>query len=401
MSDDFSKLPAEIIFMILSHLPVAALVSFGTTSKSNYTFHTHCMRKLHLAIFHKRIHGSVAFLSTGMQDNIKDAGTARRRMVIEDHKIPVVLPRDTRYMSPDVCKSTLRTSNPYSTTKPYHLSKHISKKRCRVIYPDDGGFVHSISPERTINAQNKLFAEIVSRYGHSFDELEFLTYDINEEGAMAIGTHCGSRLRHLALRFEHPYVNDSSLRHRYWQKSAPGSPAWNSLIGIGAVKRGLDIVNLESLILERAGITPWQLRMLVMRNKRLKVLKLKNCAAAQPEFVDWLGGISITEGKEPQDDDKEVPGASLKVLWMENCNGICTGKTSDRERGRTIDVGLEWIRNLKALESLSLRDCRNVDAQVVSDANTLIWRIREVHLPRALDLDPESPPPIEVDPLYA
>ncbi|PCG98372.1 Hypothetical protein PENO1_058380 [Penicillium occitanis (nom. inval.)] len=392
MADQFDRLPVEIIFMILSYVPVPTLLAFGATSKWNRRFHTHCMGKLHLAIFHEKVHATVAFLGTGMQHDPK---FAKGQRAFESHRVRVVLPPTTRYTSPVVCKLPLRIGSEYSAATKFPVTKRTSRKSCRIAASDDGGFVHSISTERTVQAQNKAFAEIVSRYGHSLDELEFLAYNINEEGAMAVGTSCGSRLRHLALRFEHPFVKDTSLHYRYWTAPAQGSTAWNSLIGIGPVKRGLNIVNLESLILERAGITPWQLRMLVKRNKRLKVLKLRTCAAVQPEFVNWLGGIF-----DPDGEDNKVPGASLTVLWVENCDGICTTKSISSTMNQEVDTGLEWIRNLKSLESLSLRECCNIDAKIVDEANKLFWRIPEIYLPRSIGPDYELPPPIEVDPLY-
>lgn len=347
MADQFNRLPVEIIFMILSYVPIPTLLAFGATSKSNHRFHTHCMGKMHLAIFHKQVHAIVAFLGTGMQ---QDPKYAKGQRASENHRVRVVLPPATRYASPAVCKLPLRIGSEYSAATKYPVTKRTSRKSCCIVSSDDGGFVHSISTERTVHAQNKAFAEIVSRYGHSLDELEFLAYNINEEGAMAVGTSCGSRLRHLALRFEHPFVKDTSLHYKYWTVPAQGSTAWNSLIGIGPIKRGLNIVNLESLILERAGITPWQLRMLVKRNKGLRVLKLRTCAAVQPEFVNWLGGIS-----DPDGEDNEVPGGSLTVLWVENCDDIRTTKSISSTMNQGVDTGLEWIRNLKSLEVCQIR----------------------------------------------
>lgn len=342
MSDQFGRLPLEVIFMILSYVPIPALLAFGATSKSNYKSHTYCMGKLHLAIFHKQVHATVAYLGTGIQHDPK---TAIGQRTSESHRVRIVLPPATRYTSPEVCKLPLRISSQYSAATKYPVSKY-SRKSFPMVSSDDGGFVHSISTERTVRAQNKAFAEIVSRYGHSLDELEFLAYNINEEGAMSIATNCGMRLRHLALRFEHPFVKDTSLHYKYWTAAAQGSPAWNYLIGIGPVKRGLNIVNLESLVLERAGITPWQLRKLVERNQRLKVMKLRTCAAVQPDFVDRLGGISHPDDEDTENEDgNQVPGASLTVLWMENCDGIRTSKSINSS-----DTGLEWIRNLKSLE---------------------------------------------------
>jgi hypothetical protein len=348
MADQFDRLPVEIIFMILSYVPIPALLSFGATSKSNYIFHTHCMGKLHLAIFHKRVHAAVAFLVTGMQHDPK---TAKWQRTSESHRVRVVLPPATRYTSPEVCKLPVRISRQYSAATEYPAPKNTPKKSCRIVFSEDEGTVHSISTERTVRAQNKAFAEIVSRYGHSLDELEFLAYNVNEEGAMAIGTSCGARLRHLALRFEHPFVRDTSFHYKYWTAPTQGSPAWNSLIGIGPNKGGLNIVNLKCLILERAGVTPWQLRMLVKRNQKLKVLKLRTCAAVQPEFVNWLGGISNPDVEDKgDDDDNKVPGGLLKVLWVENCDGIRTTKSVNSMSIHNIEASLEWIRNLKSLE---------------------------------------------------
>lgn len=348
MADQFERLPVEIIFMILTYVPFPALLSFGATSKSNYIFHTQCMGKLHLAVFHKQLHATVAFLGNCMQHSPE---SAKAQSISESHRIRINLPLGTRYTSPDVCQMPLRINSQYSVATKFPVSKRTSRKCCRLVSSDDERFVHSIPTERTIRAQNKAFAEIVNRYGHSLDEVEFLAHDINEEGATAIGTNCGTKLRYLALRFEHPFVKDTSLHYKYWTAPAHGSPSWNSLIGIGPVKRGMDLINLESLILERAGITPWQLRMLVKRNQRLKVLKLRTCAAAQPEFVNWLGGISNPEGEKKEDDEEnKVPGASLTVLWVENSDGIRTTKSTSNTLGHDIDTGLEWICNLKSLE---------------------------------------------------
>uniref|UniRef100_A0A093UR71 F-box domain-containing protein n=1 Tax=Talaromyces marneffei PM1 TaxID=1077442 RepID=A0A093UR71_TALMA len=291
MADQLSKLPVEILFIILSYVPIPALLSFGATSKSNYVFHTHCMRKLHLAIFHKRVHATVAFLSTGMQHDPK---TAKGQRTSDSHRVRVVLPPATRYTSPEVCKLPMRISNQYYTVTKYAALKHTSRKRCSIVSSDDVGFVHSISTERTIRAQNKAFADIVNRYGHSLDELELLAYNLNEEGAMAI---------------DREDERDSS--------------------------------------------------------------------------------------------ERKIQGASLNVLWVENCDGIRTNKSIDNmEGGKSTDIGLDWIHNLKSLESLSLRECRNIDAEVVAEANKLLWHIPELYLPRSTGPNRELPPPIEVDPLY-
>lgn len=346
MTDPFRKLPLELIFMILTHVPVPSLLSFGATSKLNYTYHTLCMRTLHLAVFRKRLQATLAFLGACEQYSPKEPRTSRHNTVFEHYRVQVVLRHEIRQKSAIECRVPGKLAHQCPPSV-----RHKTKKRLRAA-PQEHRNAHPVSTEQTIRAQNKAFADIINRYGQSLGDLEFLAYNLNEEGAVALGTSCGTKLRHLALRFEHPYVRDDSLSQHYWDKPAPGSPAWNSLINIGPLKRGIDITNLESLVLERAGITPWQLRMLVSRNRRLKVLKLRTCAAIQPEFLNWLGGIPIPgEDEESRDDaDQETPGASLIVLWIENADEIRTLKPISSDRTQRIDTGLEWLLKLKAVE---------------------------------------------------
>jgi hypothetical protein len=344
MSNQFNKLPLEIIFVILSHVPIPSLLSFGATSKSNYLYHTLCMRRLHLAIFPKQLHAIAAFLDASSEHSAKEPMIFKEGVMVESYKVRIALPHSM---------TTYRPSQTIGNYPPSPI-RHKKKKAHRESSLKDEKVLYSVSSDQTIRAQNKAFAEILSRYGQSLEDLAFLAYDLNDEGAIALGTSCGAKLRRLALRFEHPYIRDISVSQKYWNTPAPGSPMWNDLIGIGRLKRGGSITNLESLVLERAGITPWQLRMLVKRNKRLRVLKLRTCAAIQPGFVNWLGGIPTPddEGEELREpDDEPVPGASIVVLWIENCVGIrTTTMPMNGEAAGNIDAGLKWLQNLKALE---------------------------------------------------
>ncbi|OKL59453.1 hypothetical protein UA08_05119 [Talaromyces atroroseus] len=391
MSNQFDKLPLELIFVILSYVPIPSLLSFGATSKSNHLYHALCMRRLHLAIFPKQLHAIAAFLDASLERSAKEPTPFKQDMMLESHKVRIALPQG---MTTSRSSQTIANYSPFPT-------RYRKKKLYQEAAPTEERLPYSVSSDNTIRAQNKTFAQILSRYGQSLEDLEFLAYNLNDEGAMALGTHCGGKLRHLGLRFEHPYIRDISLSQKYWNLPAPGSPVWNDLIGIGPLQRGQRITNLESLVLERAGITPWQLCMLVKRNKRLSVLKLRTCAAIQPAFVNWLGGIP-TPGDEDEElrehDDEPVPGASLVVLWIENCVGIRTTAKSTNDQGvANIDAGLGWLQNLKALQSLSLRECQNIDATVVQEANRLLWHIPEVYLPRPIRPQSEVDPVIEVD----
>lgn len=341
-SDFISKLPLEILLMILSQLPIPSLVAFGATSRANYAYHILCMRRLRLAIFQKRIHATIAFLD---MDSPRVPGGGNSPFGQHDpdesnHCVAIVLPHRSRGRDVVGCKSPLREGG--------RASRRNSS--CTAANTSDDAPPQPVS--QTIRVQNEILARIVSRYGGSLVDLEFMAYDLNCQGAIALGSSCGRKLRHLALRFEHPHIRDSMLSRNYWLHPPPGSTAWNALVGVGEMGKDIGLSGLETLVLERAGITPWQLRMLVQRNPKLRELRLRTCAAVQPEFVNWLGGIEVDSDDEPRKESDPAPGASLETLWMENCDGISSevdlGNSEDGHEIR--DAALEWIRNLKGLK---------------------------------------------------
>jgi hypothetical protein len=284
--------------------------------------------------------------------------------------------------------------------------------------------------EQTVQAQNKVLARLVDRYGPSLVKLEFMAYDLNVDGAKALGTRCRHALRYLALRFEHPHIRDGPMRPTAWYYPAPGNTAWNLLAGIGNPK-DIGVTGLETLILERSGITPWQLAMLVAKNPRLRVLKLRTCRGAQPEFLNWLGGVQKDKNGAVIERQRLAPGAKLEVLWLENCHGLLSHPI-DEQKGKQLpdnpsDEGFEWVRNLSnlqvsfsleatpfpevgpssrnsghsnysSLQSLSFRECACISSEYVDRANKAIWKIAEVILPYAFVTQNSA---IEVDPLLS
>lgn len=338
MANGFDLLPVEVLLMILSELPLPSLIAFGATSRRNFACHVLCMRRLHLGVFQKRIHATLAFLGKNPRA----------------HCAPVILhPRYTqhknhRFDSKDSPQSTPTTRSPSPpTTQSYHQQPPMFPGR-------DSAPCQPL--ESTIQAQNDVLVRVLSRYGRSLIDLRFMAYDLAVHGANALVNFCGPMLQHLALCFEHPYVRTDTLTHTYWLRPAPGSEAWSALIQNGIPGKSMGgLCNLRSLTLERAGISAWQLRILVRQNRNLKVLKLRTCAAVQPTFVNWLGGLdrAIDErGEKRQDDMDAVPGKNLEILWLENCDGISTVDPRDittREDGMT-DIGLNWVTNLKSLK---------------------------------------------------
>jgi hypothetical protein len=107
------------------------------------------------------------------------------------------------------------------------------------------------------------------------------------------------------------------------------------------------------LILERAGITPWQLMMLVKKNPNLTTLKLRTCRGARPEFLYWLGGLKDDFDDEPETQPQgPAPGAKLEVFWLEHCHQLLEhpAEEDDSNPDEACDNGLEWVRGLNKLQ---------------------------------------------------
>lgn len=342
MADKLSTLPTELVLIILSHLPLRSLLAFGATCRLNYERHVLSVKSLRLAVFQRRLYSIISFIQAGWVlpgDMLTlDEGPEGADV---DCIVSIILPR-TSHVSED------------SLTYPLEGKEW----RIRQLM---AGQERPRSLAEMVRIQNSVFSKVLSRYGGSLCHLELMAYDLNMEGAAALGMNCGASLRHLALRFEHPHVRDGITRPEVWFGPPPASTAWNALGGIGTCKQFGNVTRLKTLVLERAGITPWQLLRLVKRNPEITTLKLRTCNGAQPEFLYWLGGLAgAGDGEEdgsPEEEsnqDIHAPGARLKVLWLENCTQILSnpsGILDNRdESADTCDRGLEWVRGLKSLE---------------------------------------------------
>ncbi|PYI19253.1 hypothetical protein BO86DRAFT_378657 [Aspergillus japonicus CBS 114.51] len=377
MPDKISSLPLEIILHILSYLPLKSLLAFGETCRSNFESHTLCLSGLRLGVFEKRSHSAISLLRAewltpeqmleGLADNVGR----------DSYRISIVQSATNYGTLPLVYKPPAKAGD---LKRRVHLMQETSRTH-----------------EHTVHEQNRILAQVVNRYGRGLRKLEFMAYDLDVTGATALTVNSRHVLNHLALRFEHPHIRDGSMRPSAWLSPAPGSTAWNCLIGIGqpthSGPRGL-----QSLVMERAGITSWQLMMLVKRNPNLKVLKLRTCRGVQPEFLDWLGGIEGELDDSNMDDDSPAPGANLEVLWLENCHDIHLYHVENYPYlpDEACDLGLEWVRGLNSLKSLSFSESGNLPPDFIKRANDTLWRIPEVILPYTSNGDKAL---IEVDPL--
>ncbi|KAI9044148.1 uncharacterized protein KD926_001972 [Aspergillus affinis] len=337
MRDRLNSLPLEIIIHILSYLPYESLLAFGETCRFNYESHIMSLRYLRLGVFEKRAHSTIACLQAGWAApgqisryfDEDDEGNA------SEYTVAVIHPKFKRNRSDAPGKKD---------TGPGDSSRRIAVAR---------GKTRSRTQEEMIRAQNRIFSLIVSRYGPSLIKLEFMAYGLDARGARTLGGKCRHSLQHLALRFEHRHIRDGEMNPRLWLQPAPSSNVWNLLIGGGRYK-DFGISSLESLILERTGINPSQLTMLVKNNPRLRVLKLKTCRGAHPEFLNWLGGV-YKDSVETESGSHEVlaPGRKLSVLWLENCHELLTQPIDEtiEPPDATCDLGLEWARGLTNLKT--------------------------------------------------
>ena len=138
----------------------------------------------------------------------------------------------------------------------------------QMVLPQKG----SKNKDCVIQMQNKSVQDVLSKYSHTLKDLEIAVWDLQEGTASLLAEL--PRLQHLSLRLDHPHTRHSSIKQSFWQH-APGSTVWNLL----APKGGHDSASrgLQSLSLDRAGITDYQLRAVLKCNPNIKELYLRKC----------------------------------------------------------------------------------------------------------------------------
>lgn len=119
--------------------------------------------------------------------------------------------------------------------------------------------------------QNREIRHVVERYQSSLRDLEIAMWELQEGTARSLARL--TNLKHLSIRFEHPRT--VQVNRVFW-KGSPGSVVWNSLASKKGGQRALG--RLETLILEGAGITDYQLREILKSNPRINVLVLRKCS---------------------------------------------------------------------------------------------------------------------------
>ena len=137
--------------------------------------------------------------------------------------------------------------------------------------------------DMTILNQNVTVSRILHKHYKSLRSLEIALWDLQQSSADALSKL--GRLQHLSIRLDHPNTRFLDLPRSFWGKS-PGSTVWNCLYSKDQSSPVFG--RLESLNLERAGITDYQLLRIINENPTIREIKLQKCLTLTDEFFREL-----------------------------------------------------------------------------------------------------------------
>jgi len=305
MATSIASLPSELLDIILSSLPISSLLALSATSKKYQVLAHKALQTLNLAVFPHDIHCQLALLTQQLRLGIPD---------------------DNERVSSNCPSFDCIARTTGSPVKSYSNVKNSAEARTK-----------------RISIQNEIAAHILGQRSLRYlKRLVLNTYDIaSTELTTVIATKL-PQLKHLELNFNHPYIHDQYLSSGYWREAPAGNPCWNALVGLGQTSQhNLRMRNLQSLRIERAGITSAQLRSLLKSNPQLRSIHLNNVTGVDQEFVQWLG-IYCEDGQTP-----------LQEIILENCSQLRMQDSED----------FAWLAGITAgsVRRLSLSLCRNVN----------------------------------------
>jgi len=297
--------------MILSNLPISSLLAFSTTNKRNQILAHKALQTLNLAVFPREIYCRLAFISQRSQLPVSDDDVSD--------------------------SSNQRSLGCIAKTTGTPLTSH-----SKITNPVEAS-------DKEIAIQNSIAANVLRQ--PSLRYLRTLTlnmYDITSPELISIIATDLPSLKHMELNLSHPCIHDRCLSSNYWREAPTGNPCWNALVGLGQVnQQRLHMRNLQTLRIERAGITSAQLRSLVTSNPRLRSIYLSNVTGVDQEFVQWLGAYCK---------DLET---RLEEIVLENCTQLRMQSLGD----------FAWLAHItsSAVKRLSLWTCRNVNHELLVD----------------------------------
>jgi hypothetical protein len=300
-----SSLPPELLHEILIYLPISNLLAFARTSKENFTTSTLALQTLHLAVLPRRIYGVLTFLnSLHLDDN--------------DHV-------DVYDDVPSLHQITIPSE------LPIHLLE--GSKKSGALRPRKPTMTPAQYRQQLFALQNKLACSVLSTSALSkIQTLSLHLYEITSPELTTVLATSFDSLRNLHLNFSHPYLHDTCLPAHYWTSPIflKGSPIWNPLAGLGDLHAAtLKLRTLETLIIERAGITSVQLRRWIEQNPRLRQITLRNVLGVDHDFVEWLGEYYSHETRSSGGVGKKEIPARLEKLALEHCSSLILKSRAD------------------------------------------------------------------------
>lgn len=305
MAIDITLLPPEIIGSILSYLNIHSLLSFGATSKHNQISAQHALTTLDLAVLPRQVHCNLALASQYCRDNVPGDIDPPLFGIAKTTNIPICLSKEGQ--------------NP------------------------------TIIRQIQVEAQNQIATDILSKDSvQHLQSLSLHTYEIQSEQLTAVLGRKLPKLRNLELNFSHQYIHNLGTSSSYWRNPPEGTPCWNSMVGLGIEnQRELTLRNLQSLKIDRAGLTSAQLKKLVDSNPGLRLLDLKNVTGVDLEFLNWLS-------RQCQDGRSRI-----QLLRLESCPQLVMQSREDF-------TCLYGMAN-SPIRYMSLLNCVNVREQILED----------------------------------
>ena len=139
-----------------------------------------------------------------------------------------------------------------------------------------------------VRNQNARVQTILSQYQHTLRDLEISLWELQEPAAWSISQL--KNLRGLSIRLDQPCTSFPDVGRSFWETS-PGSTIWNGLFAESG--QGPILSRLESLDLERAGITDYQLEQILNNNPGVRDVRLRKCLNLTDETFQYLACSNV------------------------------------------------------------------------------------------------------------
>lgn len=134
-----------------------------------------------------------------------------------------------------------------------------------------------------IRTQNAVVQKVVDKHRQNLRDLEIALWDLQKPSACAVSRLVN--LRRLSIRLDHPHTRHANVDRDFWEIS-PMSTVWNTFFARPDERKVFG--RLQSLHLERAGITDYQLQQVLKNNPMISDLRLRKCLVLTRETFEHL-----------------------------------------------------------------------------------------------------------------